>query len=90
MDFNSKLLPLYVLFLMAFALGIALTGEKDGFLIHMLVIIPQFWFYSITPNLWLLYKKRGDEGNLKGFLKMMICIPIPYIIIAILIRIFYL
>jgi predicted MFS family arabinose efflux permease len=88
--FNSKLSPFYLLFGIAMIVGILLAGDKDTYVRDMTYVILQIWGLIAIPNVIYLVIKRKQDGILKSFFGMMFLIPIPYIIIAVVMRFLYL
>ncbi|MCF6136460.1 hypothetical protein [Pseudalkalibacillus berkeleyi] len=87
--FNLLLLPLYLLLGMALIIGILLTAEREGYFTHMAIVILQLWVLTIIPNIIYCVMKRNEPGNILGFLITLVVCPVPYFIIAVIMRVTY-
>ncbi|QST02571.1 hypothetical protein IMZ31_24280 (plasmid) [Pontibacillus sp. ALD_SL1] len=88
--FNIALIPIYVLFLCIFVFGLALTGSREWFWPQLLAVIPQFMLPFVGLNVINCYKQRGKDGNMRMFWTIVALMPIPFVVVALLMRIFYL
>jgi hypothetical protein len=85
--FNLILSPLYVFLGMAMLLGILLTFEEEMYFVHILFLIIQLWAIIGIINIIYFIVKRKEVGNGKAFIKMFFLIPIPFVILAALMRV---
>ena len=81
-NFNKKLLALYILFFLSMILGIILTWDKSTYIQDMIFVVLQIWLFITIPNIIYLIIKRKQTNAFNSFLKMVLLIPIPYILLA--------
>lgn len=82
LELNKKLLALYILLFLSMAIGITLTWDRDTYIQDMLFVILQIWMFLTIPNIIYLIIKRKQKDAIHGFLKMVLLIPILYILLA--------
>ncbi|KSU61859.1 hypothetical protein AS034_13605 [[Bacillus] enclensis] len=87
--FNIKLFPLYLG--LAFMLMIAIFFGEDGgkFLEEAAIAIVQLSFIVLIPNIVYMFRHRRESGSLIGLLGMIPVIPVPFVLIAILLKVLY-
>ncbi|OZM56960.1 hypothetical protein CIB95_09320 [Lottiidibacillus patelloidae] len=85
--FNFILLPLYLFLGLAMTLGILLTFDEEMYFEPVFYLILQFWGIIGIVNLVYFIMKRKEVGNGKAFLQMFFLIPVPFVILALLMRV---
>ncbi|MGE7093324.1 hypothetical protein ACQKII_18095 [Lysinibacillus sp. NPDC048646] len=90
MIFNIKLSPVYIFFALLLIFGILLFGEKETYVSFMVGIIPQLVFILFIPNVVYMIRHRKESGSFLALLSMILIIPLPFILVAIIMRILYL
>ncbi len=89
MKYNLKLSPAYLVLALIFIGGIILTGDRESYFYDMAAVILQITLILMLPNLIYLIRLRVEQGCLMGFVAMVMVIPIPFTLIAIIMRIIY-
>ncbi|MGF2614664.1 hypothetical protein FZC84_17450 [Rossellomorea vietnamensis] len=84
LSFNIKLLFLYLLFLFAMFIGILLTWDQTTYSRDTLFITLQIWGLLTLSNIIYLVRKRRQDHAVSGFFKMVLLIPIPYNLLAVI------
>lgn len=89
LKFNVKLSPVYLILAAVFIFGILLTGDEDTYVTDMIAVIAQITLILIIPNLIYMFKNRKQNGSFLGLISMLPLIPIPFIILAVIMRLIY-
>ncbi|WP_406687823.1 hypothetical protein [Rossellomorea vietnamensis] len=87
--FNLKLTPAYLVLAVVFVVGIMLTGDEETYTIDMATIIAQISLILILPNIFYMFKYRKERGSFIGFLSIVTLIPVPFAIIAVILKLIY-
>jgi hypothetical protein len=88
--FNLQLSPAYVVIAFIFVIGIVLTGNRETYNHDMAAVILQVTVLLIIPNLIFMIRHRKEKGSLLGLMAVVLIIPVPFILIAIIMRAVYL
>ncbi|MGE7218519.1 hypothetical protein ACQKJC_18630 [Priestia koreensis] len=70
-------------------IGIVLTAEKETYVINMLAIIGQIMLFHFIPNVIYTIKHRKKERVVLGLIGITPLTAIPYVVLAIIMRIIY-
>lgn len=89
-NYNFKLLPLHIFLYLCLFISILLTGDADDFLMPVTAVTAQLYILGLIPNIVYAIKHRKEQGNLFGLSLTLPILFIPYIIIALIMRVFYL
>jgi hypothetical protein len=87
--FNLKLSPAYLVLAFIFIFGIVLTGDKETYVHDMKAVILQIMLLLFIPNVVYMIRHRKEQGSIIGLTAMLFIMPIPFILIAIIMRIIY-
>lgn len=87
--FNLKLSPAYLVMALLFVIGIMLTGDEENYPTDMATVIAQITFILILPNIFYMFKYRKEKGSFLGFLSIVPLIPVPFSIIAVIMKMIY-
>ncbi|MCR8848120.1 hypothetical protein NQ095_06870 [Rossellomorea sp. SC111] len=90
LKFNLKLSPAYLVLAIVFVVGIMLTGDAETYLRDMIAIIAQITLILFIPNIIYMFKHRKREGSVLGLLSTIPLIPIPFALIAVIMKVIYL
>lgn len=66
-----------------------LTGDEETYTIDMATIIAQISLILILPNIFYMFKYRKERGSFIGFLSIVTLIPVPFAIIAVILKLIY-
>ncbi|SDQ93139.1 hypothetical protein [Virgibacillus salinus] len=88
--FNLKMFPAYLVLSFLLLFNILLGTEGDNYLKDISGAIFQLVILMLIPNVFYMVRHNEDKGNILGFLGIIPLIPLPFILIAILMRIVYL
>ncbi|UNL87480.1 hypothetical protein [Priestia koreensis] len=88
--FNLKIFPLYFMVALMQFIGLIMwDNETISYVRGTLGAIAQVTFFLFIPNVIYAIKYRQEKGVLIGLSSMLPLIPIPYIIIAVIMKIVY-
>jgi len=88
--FNLKIFPLYFMVALMQFIGIIMwDNETISYVRGISGAIAQMTFFLFIPNIIYAIKYRKKREVLIGLLSMIPLIPIPYIIIAVIMKILY-
>jgi ABC-type Na+ efflux pump permease subunit len=87
--FNLKLSPAYLVLALIFVIGILLTGDEETYTTDMATIIAQITLILIFPNIFYMVKYRKEKGSYIGLLSIVPLIPVPFALIAVIMKVIY-
>ena len=87
--FNLKLSPAYLVLGVVLVVGIMLTGDEETYPTDMATVIAQITFILILPNIFYMFKYRKEKGGFMGLLSIVPLIPVPFAIIAVIMKLIY-
>jgi hypothetical protein len=85
--FNLLLSPLYIILGLTLVLGVLFTYEEEMYVIHMFYVILQLWAIITIPNVFYFIWNRKEQGNGKAFLQYFFLMPVPFIVLAAIMRV---
>ncbi len=84
-----KLSPAYLVLAVVIVVGILLTGDEETYITDMIAIIAQITLILFIPNIVYMFKHRKKEGSVLGLLSIIPLIPIPFALIAVIMKVVY-